>query len=88
MNKLGSGENGEFTFLDIVSIVSFLVGIQNLDMNITQEDMQTTENRLDQILREQIKEIHQHLEDQDKKIDAILGILKENGGVIILDDRK
>lgn len=82
MSKLGSGDDGEFTFLDIVSIVSFLVGLQNLDMNITQEDMQTTENRLDEALRTKIDEIHKHLEEQDKKIDNILGILKENGGII------
>jgi len=82
VSKLGSGDDGEFTFLDIVSIVSFLVGLQNLDMNITQEDMQTTENRLDEALRTKIDEIHKHLEEQDKKIDNILGILKENGGII------
>ena len=88
MSKLGSGDNGEFTFLDIVSIISFLVGVQNLDMNITQEDMQTAENELSQALTEQMEEIHKHLESQDKKIDAMLGILKENGGVIIIDDSR
>lgn len=82
MSKLGSGNDGEFTFLDIVSIISFLVGLQNLDMNITQEDMQTTENRLYEMLKTEVDEIHKHLEEQDKKIDNILGILKENGGII------
>lgn len=39
MNKLGSGNNGEFTFIDILSMVSFCVALQNLDLNIAQEDL-------------------------------------------------
>ena len=66
---LGSAPNGEMTFLDIISLMSFMVGIQNLDMNITQEDVQNT---ADQILRE----IHSHLEEQDEKINQILEMLK------------
>lgn len=66
---LGSAPNGEMTFLDIISLMSFFVGIQNLDMNITQEDVQNT---ADQILRE----IHSHLEQQDEKINQILEMLK------------
>lgn len=69
-------------FLDAIAVVSFLVGLQNLEMNITQEDMQNTENNLNEALKLQVKEIHDHLEAQDKKIDSILDILKENGGVI------
>ena len=69
-------------FLDALAIVSFLVGLQNLEMNITQEDMQNTESKLSNTLREQVKEIHEHLELQDAKINHILEILKENGGVI------
>lgn len=65
----GSAPNGEMTFLDIISLMSFMVGIQNLDMNITQEDVQNT---ADQILRE----IHSHLEEQDEKINQILEMLK------------
>lgn len=69
---LGSGENGEITFLDMLSIMSFCIGLQNLDMNITQEDMQRNTEALDRLLRENVREIHQHLEVQDRKIDEIL----------------
>lgn len=72
MKGLGSGNNGEFTFLDTISLISFIVGIQNLDMNISQEDMQKATERLDKSLRENVEEIHSHLEAQDKKIDEIL----------------
>lgn len=73
---LGTGDNGEWTFLDIISLMSFCIGLQNLDMNITQEDMQNADHnsamRADKILQE----IHSHLEEQDKKIDKILEELK------------
>lgn len=75
---LGSGPSGEWTFLDIITIVGFVVGLQNLEMNITQEDMQETTSRLDKALREQVEQIHRHLEDQDNKIDNILRKLEEN----------
>lgn len=72
MSGLGSGNNGEWTFLDIVTLISFVIGLQNLEMNITQEDMQNSTERLDMALRENVREIHSHLEEQDKKIDLIL----------------
>ena len=39
MKGLGSGDYGEFTFLDYITLVSFFIGLENLDLNITQEDM-------------------------------------------------
>lgn len=69
----GSGDNGEITFLDIIAILGFLVGLQNLDMNITQSDLQGTTERLDKALRKEVEEIHRHLQEQDEKIDRILG---------------
>lgn len=77
MSRLGSGDNGELTFLDAIAILSFIVGVENLDMNITQEDMQKTEDKLNQSLQEQVTEIHRHLEDQDAKLEVILHKLEE-----------
>lgn len=74
---------GSISFLDAISIASFLIGLENLDMNITQEDMQGSEMRLYKAISDQVEDIHKHLEDQDKKLNNILGILKENGGVIV-----
>ena len=70
---MGSGRNGEWTFLDIVTLISFIVGLQNLDMNITQDDMQRSTEKLDRALRENVSDIHSHLEEQDMKLDLILG---------------
>lgn len=75
--KIGSGDNGEFTFLDILGIMSFLIGVQNLDYNITQEDMDNTTRKLDYALHKEVEEIHQHLQEQDDKIDKILEVLYE-----------
>ena len=74
----GSGDFGEWTFLDIVTLISFVVGLQNLKMNITQEDMQNATAALDAKVDEQVNralaEIHAHLEQQDQKIDELLRV--------------
>lgn len=65
MYRLGSGDNGEFTFLDIISLTSFLIGVMNLDENLTQGDLQDKAQLI-------LDEIHDHLQQQDNKIDEIL----------------
>ena len=78
---LGTGINGELTFIDIISIVSFLVGVQNLDLNITQEDVQNVASAFDKRMEEAINDIHEHLSVQDTKLNIILNKLEvmENG---------
>lgn len=72
----GSGQNGEFTFLDLIAIISFIVGLENLELNITQDDFQRATAKLDKSVNDGINhilsEIHSHLEQQDDKIDKIL----------------
>ena len=86
MNRLGSNEDGSFSFLDMLTIISFLVGLQNLDLNITQEnlDEQTADLKaqVDADVQKVLTDLQEHLQNQDKKIDVILGIMKENGGII------
>ena len=74
---LGSGENGEFTFLDIVSLVSFFVGLENLDMNLTQDDKQDLQQDLTDKANLLLTEVHRHLEQQDDKLDIILKRLEK-----------
>lgn len=77
--KLGSGNNGQLTMLDWLSILSFAVGLQNLDLNVSQQDIQNQTQDLYTQFNKQIKtalsEIHSHLEKQDDKIDKILQLL-------------
>jgi len=70
--RLGSGDNGEFTFLDTISLISFMVGIMNLDENLTQGDKQELMEELSRKADLLLSEIHTHLEEQDAKIDKIL----------------
>ena len=69
---MGSGKNGELTFIDILSILSFFVGLQNLDLNVEQADLDDQTQELDKRLRNVVDDIHRHLQEQDKKIDEIL----------------
>ena len=74
---MGSGNNGEFTFLDWISIISFCIGLQNLDLNITASDIDGQTQELDKRLRAVVDDIHIHLQEQDKKLDMILEVIKD-----------
>ena len=76
--NLGSGDNGEFTFLDNLAIVSFIIAVINLDENLGQSDKQELQNDLAKKSEAILAEIHQHLEEQDKKLDKILEVLKND----------
>ena len=69
---LGSGENGEFTFLDTLSILSFIIGTMNFNENLTQGDKQDLLQEFSTKADVLLKEIHSHLEKQDNKLDNIL----------------
>ena len=58
-------------FLDILTIISFILQIQNQDKLIGIQDVQREVDRA-------IGEIHAHLELQDGKLDKILEELYEN----------
>ena len=72
MIGLGSGVGGEWTFLDLVGLMGLCIGLQNLDLNISQENLDNQTQELDAKLREVVDNIHQHLKNQDIKIDRIL----------------
>ena len=76
MKGLGSGDNGELTFLDLLNILSFMIGVQNLDLNATQNDIQAIMNALAEKADTLLKEIHAHLEEQDRKLADIFKELK------------
>lgn len=69
---LGSGENGEFTFLDTLSILSFIIGTMNFNENLTQGDKQDLLEEFSSKADILLKEIHSHLEEQDSKLDKLL----------------
>ena len=74
-NGLGNGEFGQFTFLDIVSLMSFFLSVMNLNENLSQNDKQELAENLSNKADLLLKEIHGHLQDQDEKIDKILEVI-------------
>lgn len=71
-------ENGKQNFFDTLNVMSFVIGLMNLNENLTQGDKQDIMKNLSEKSDTILKEIHSHLEMQDEKIDEILKIL---GGV-------
>ena len=47
-------DSNSFDLLDVLTVLGFYVGILNLDMNITQNDLQETSESLDKALRTQV----------------------------------
>lgn len=67
----------QYSFIDILNIMSFMIGLENLQANLTQSDKQDLindfTNRTDRVLYE----MHEHLKEQDHKIDLILAYLQD-----------
>ena len=62
----------QLSFIDLLSVASFVIGLENLEENLTQGDKQDLQKDLSDKADLLLKEIHQHLERQDQKIDEIL----------------
>ena len=74
----GSGNNGEYTFLDLLNILSFFLALKNLDLNVDQNYMQDVQQKFNDQISSVVDQIHAHLQTQDDKIDEILSILKQS----------
>ena len=74
-------DSKQWDFIDILSILSFVIGLQNLELNIDQNDMdrQTKDinEKADELVSKALSEIHDHLQTQDEKINQILELMKE-----------
>lgn len=71
-------DEGKQNFFDVLNLMSFVIGLMNLNENLTQGDKQDIMKNLSEKSDTILKEIHSHLEKQDEKIDKIIEIL---GGV-------
>ena len=70
-------DNGQLDFLDIISILSFVIAVENLEENVTQSDKQELLQKFNDKATLLLNEIHQHLEMQDAKLSVIEETLKE-----------
>lgn len=60
----------KLNMLDAMTVVGFMIGLANYEENITQSDLQ-------EITKGVVNDIHEHLKEQDSKMDSILRLLKE-----------
>lgn len=74
---MGSGQNGQLTFIDLLSMLSFLIGLMNLEENLTQGDKQDLMTELDKKTSALLTEIHNHLTDQDDRLTRIEALLRK-----------
>lgn len=63
------GDNKQLNMLDVMSMISFFLGIANYSENIGQSDMQ-------EVITKFIQDMHNHLQEQDKKLDHIIELLE------------
>ena len=73
-------DNGQLDFLDILTVMSFVIGLINLDENVTQSDKQELQHDLADKADMLLQEIHTHLEIQDIKLDHIIERLEAIDG--------
>lgn len=71
-----NSENRQLTWLDFLNVLSFLIGLENLEANLTQSDKQDLQHDLTVTAERLLNEIHAHLEKQDAKIDEIMAHLE------------
>ena len=62
----------QLSFIDLLSVASFVIALENLEENMTQSDKQDLQKDLSDKADLLLKEIHEHLERQDQKIEEIL----------------
>ena len=72
--------NEELELLDVITIISFIIQIQNYNENLSQSDKADLMNALDKQTKELLGNIHDDIEEQNKKLDEILERLKEING--------
>lgn len=60
--------NEEFELLDLITVLSFILQVQNQSKLFGISDIQEDNNRV-------AEEIHQHLRQQDEKINKILELI-------------
>ena len=60
------------SFFDLLNVLSLIIGIENLNANLTQNDKQDLQHDLSENVDRLLTEIHGHLEQQDTKIDKII----------------
>ena len=70
--------NGQLDFLDLITLASFVIALQNLDENITQSDKAELQEDLSNKADLLLQEIHGHLQEQDAILKQIMEELRND----------
>lgn len=70
---MNNGPNEQLSVMDILGVVSFVLGLANYTENLSQTQFQDELNKA-------VTDIHRHLQIQDDKIDLILAALGSGKG--------
>lgn len=68
--------NRQYDLLDVLNILSFVIGLLNYNENLTQGDKQELLEELNNQTSTLLEEIHSHLKEQDIKLEEILNACK------------
>ena len=66
--------------LDIITLLSFILQIQNYNENLSQNDKADLMHAIDKQTKDILERIESDINDQNKKLDEILERLKEIDG--------
>ena len=69
--------NEQLTLLDILNILSFIIGILNYNENLTQGDKQELMQEIDNKISLVLDKVQKHLEIQDNQLNIIIKRLEE-----------
>lgn len=64
---------------DALNLSSFIIGILNLEENLTQGDKQDLIEEFNNKTKAVLNSVDSHLREQDEKIDRILKLLEDRG---------
>lgn len=73
---MNNGSRFNQDFLDAISILSFMIGIMNLDENLSQSDKDDMMHQLDEKTNKMLKRIEDDLEEQNEMLREILSRLE------------
>ena len=75
--NIGSGPNGELEFLDVLSILSFMISCNNISAEDIARSAHEINEEGDKRIERVLEEIHGHLSVQDSKLNIIMQQLEE-----------
>ena len=65
-----NNNDNQLNAMDFISMVNFFIGLANYGKNVDQ-------NKMNRAIKSAVIDIHDHLNEQDRKIDSIIEMLKK-----------